>query len=413
MRKRAIRLLMVVPYFPPDRGPIPTMYGGLASDLAQAYEEVLVITGQPNYASGVKRSSKLYQIERAGKEKIVRVFVPKLNRENVCSRLAAILTYNLLGAAYVLLAADSDVALMTNPALEVWLIALIVRLKRIPFHYRVHDLYPEIAVRLGFLRRKSLLARAIERIERLCLKSAGTVSVVTTSFQSFLGAEGIDQGKLTVVPDWVDTVQLCNLPKKNMFSQWHNLAEKFVIGYGGNIGRSQGLDVLVEAASLLSDEREIVFLIVGEGAKKLELMSLCHSRKLENVIFMPYQPDEILREVYATWDVGFVSLIPGLSPEWQTAKIFSIMASSRPVLATADLGGEVHKAIEKTACGICIQSGNATNLAQTIREMFANRDQLAALGANGRQAVERNYSRKLCTQRLESLVACLVTSPHL
>jgi len=408
-----MRLLMVVPYFPPDRGPIPLMYGGLASDLAQAYDEVLVITGQPSYASGVKRSWNLYQIERAGKQKIVRAFVPRLNRESVCSRLAAILTYNLLGAAYVLLAADSDAALMTNPALEVWLIAMVVRLKGIPFHYRLHDLYPEIAVRLGFLSRKSFLARAIERIEHLCLRSAGTVSVVTGSFQSFLAAKGIVPDKLAVVPDWVDTAQICELPKKNAFSQQHNLVDKFVIGYGGNVGRSQGLDVLVEAASLLRNEREVVFLIVGEGAKKRELMSLCASRKLENVIFMPYQPDEILREVYATWDVGFVSLSAGLSPEWQTAKLFSIMASSRPVLAAVDLGGEVHTVIEKTTCGVCIEGGNAIKLAQAIREMFTNRDQLATLGANGRHAVEKYYSRKVCTQRLESLVTCLVPNPHL
>jgi colanic acid biosynthesis glycosyl transferase WcaI len=316
--------------------------------------------------------------------------------------------YNLLGAGYVLFAVKSDAALMTNPALEVWLIALVVRLKRIPFHYRLHDLYPEIAIRLGFIGRTSLLARAIERIEHYCLRCAGTVSVVTASFQSFLSAQGVSPDKLSVIPDWVDTVHICDLPKRNDFSLRHNLADKFVVGYGGNIGRSQGLDLLVEAAVLLREESGIIFLIIGEGAKKRELMSLCRRQQLENVIFMPFQPEETLQQVYASWDVGFVSLIPGLSPEWQTGKVFSIMASSRAVLAAVDLGGEVHRLVEKTNCGVCVQSGNATKLAQAIGEMFANRDRLASLGANGRRAVEQAYSRTVCTKRLESLVACLV-----
>jgi len=403
-----VRLLLVVPYFPPDRGPIPIMYGGLASDLAKSWDEVLVITGQPYYASSVKRNWRLYQIENMGREKIVRVFVPRLNRESLWSRFAAIMTYNLLGAAYVVLAAQIDAALITNPALEVWLIALVVRLKRIPFHYRLHDLYPEIAIRLGFVRRRGLLARAIERMERHCLNSADTVSVVTASFQSFLSAQGVSPDKLTVIPDWVDTAHICDLPKKNDFSLRHNLADKFVIGYGGNIGRSQGLDLLVEAAALLKEEPGIIFLIIGEGAKKRELMSLCDHQGLENVIFLPFQPEEELRQVYASWDVGFVSLIPGLSPEWQTGKIFSIMASGRAVLAAVDLGGEVHRLIETTNCGVCVHSGDATRLAQAIREMFAHRDQLACLGANGRRAVEQAYSRTVCTKRLESLVTCLV-----
>jgi len=402
-----VRLLMIVPYFPPDRGPIPIMYGGLASDLAENCDEVLVVTGQPCYASDAKRNWSLYQIERVGRVKIVRVFVPRLNRESLWSRFAAILTYNLLGSAYVLAVARSDVALMTNPALEVWLIALVLFLKRIPFHYRVHDLYPEIAIRLGFLRRRSLFTELVDRIEHFCLKYAGTVSVITASFQSFLSIQGISPEKLTVVPDWVDTANICELPKNNQFSQRHNLAEKFVIGYGGNVGRSQGLDLLVIAAALLREEHEIVFLIVGDGSQKQELMSRCSREQLRNVIFMPLQPEESLREIYATWDVGFVSLRPGLSPEWQTAKVLSIMASSRPVLAAVDLGGEVHRLVEESNCGVCVEGGDATRLAQAIREMFANRDQLAILGANGRRAVEQTYSRTLCTKSLESLVACL------
>lgn len=397
-----MRLLMVVPYFPPDRGPIPLMYGGLATDLAQTYDEVLVITGQPSYAADIKRSWRLYEIESTGGKKIVRVFVPRLNRESLCSRLAFILSYNLLGAAYVLFAADNDVALITNPAVEIWLIALAVCLKKIPYHYRVHDLYPEIAIRLGFLTRKSVLARIVDWMERFCLKSAATVSVITDAFKSRLLADGISPTVPLVIPDWADTTLFREGSKRNELSQRLRLADKFVVGYGGNVGRSQGLDVLVEAADLLRDEKEIVFLIVGEGAKKRELISLSKKKGLDNVFFLPYQPEETLSDVYAAWDVGFVSLVTGLSPEWQTGKILSIMASGRPVLAAADVGGEVHKLIEGTNCGVCVQGGDAKRLAQAIRDLHAHRDRLPAFGISGRLAVEKTYSRQVCAQQLSA-----------
>ena len=388
------------------------MYSGLASDLTRGSYRVLVITSQPTYATGVKRSRWLYQIEKDGKKTIVRVSVPQLNRESLWSRFVVILSYNLLGAAYLLWARDIDVALMTNPAFEVWLITLIVRLKRIPFHYRLHDLYPEIAVRLGLLAKNSLLARAIGWMETYSLNSAGTVSVVTESFKAYLTAANIPQKKVTVIPDWVDTSEICERPKRNDFSERYNLTSKFVVGYGGNVGLSQGLEVLVEAASLLKEETKILFLIVGEGAKKRDLMTLRDNRHLNNLMFLPYQPSEIINDVYGSWDIGFISLTPGVSPEWRTGKIFSIMASTRPVLAAADIGGEVHRVIEKTQCGICIPGGDAILLARAIAQLFADRANLQAFGINGRRAVEEFYSRKVCTKQLESQVTCLIRSHH-
>jgi colanic acid biosynthesis glycosyl transferase WcaI len=411
--RHPVRLLLVTPYFRPDLGPIPILYGDLVSDLATMGYEVLVLTAQPNYAPGVERTSRgLYQVEKSDHTKIVRVLVPRLRRESLWSRLMVLASFNLLGCLYLLFAPRCDIALIINPAMETWMLALVAGLKGIPFHFRVHDLYPEIAIRLGLIKKGGLLARLIDCMERLCLKYAASVSVVTESFLERLVATGVPRSKVTVIPDWSDTSRIHPAPKQNTFSKTHNLCGRFVILYAGNVGRSQGLEVLLEAASLLKGESDIVFLVVGEGAKKPSLVSLCQKKQLKNVIFLPYQPQEGLNDVHSAPDVGFVSLLPGVSPEWCPGKVYTIMASARPILAAVDIGAsEVYKLIERTQCGVCVEAGNPVKLAEVIRELVAHPDQLATMGANGRRAVERHYSRQVCTMRLAELLADARSKP--
>jgi glycosyltransferase involved in cell wall biosynthesis len=298
----------------------------------------------------------------------------------------------------------ADVALLTNPAFEVLLVAIAVRLRRIPFHYRVHDLYPEIAIRLGLIRRNGLVARSIDRLERACLAWSKTVSVVTPAFKRFLVRADVPAAKIAVVPDWADPISIRVGCKDNPFSRRHGVVDKFVVGYGGNVGRSQGLEHFLNAAACLQDDDRIRFLVIGEGASRAALISRAKAMQLKNVAFLPYQPAATLSDVYASWDVGFVSLAPGVSPEWCTGKVYTIMASARPVLAAVDHRGEVHQLLSRSGCGVRVEPGNAAQLAAAIRKLLHARSELTGIGLRGRAMVERAYSREVCTKQLIGLI---------
>jgi colanic acid biosynthesis glycosyl transferase WcaI len=402
-----MKIVLIAPYFPPDSNQSALMYSDLASDLAARGCKVLVITTRCHYSGRTEWNGYWpYVVETKGQQcKVLRVYVPHSDRQSLLRRLMMAGFYNVLGAALLLFSEPADVAVFPNPAYLGALIALVAVLKGARLHYRIHDLYPEVAVRLGLIRDGGLISKALGMLERLACSWATNVSVVTDAFERRMLEAGVDEDKLIVVPDWVDTDRIRPAAKNNPFSERHSLTGKTVIMYGGNVGLSQGLEILLEAASILRSREGIVFLIIGEGASKARLISLKQARKLDNVLFLPCQAVEKLSEVYAACDVGFVSLRKQAAPEWCPAKVYTIMASGRPVLASVDdKDSQALEVVEHWQCGICVPPEDASALANAILQLAHSPARRAQLGMNGRAGAEAQYSRKVCTEQLHKLL---------
>lgn len=393
---------LLVPYFPPDSNQSALMYGALAEDLVAQGCEVIVVTAQPHYSSAAARTTvKPWSVTKTRHATIVRTFVPPLNRASIWSRLLVTLSYNWFGALWLLFHKRPDVAFMPNPAYLCAGVAAVAIVKRARLHYRIHDLYPDIAIRLGLIQSKSTIGRVLGRLEALACSRAECVTVVTEAFQTALRDRGWGSNKVTVIPDWVDTQAIRPGKRKNLFSRQHGLDDKCVLMYGGNVGLSQGLEVLLDAADRLRRRDDIVILIIGDGAGKRRLVEEQRRRGLNNVRFLPSQSLDALREVYASADIGFVSLLPGVAPEWCPAKVYTTMASGRPVLAATGVdGSEASRIVQRFDCGVCVPSGDAAALAGAVVHLADSPATRARLGAQGRAAAEAHFSRAACTLAL-------------
>jgi len=404
----AMTVLIVAPYFPPDSNQSALMYSGLAADLASRGEDVTVITTEPHYAvCGKRRIGRPYREETWCGARIIRVYVPHLGRWSLWRRIVTLLCFNTLGALFLLFQRSPAAAVIPNPAFLSIGIAAVLSLRGIPIHFRIHDLYPEIAVRLGVVPPEGLAAHWIGGMERACIRRAARVSVVTEAFREHLVKRGVARNRTELIPDWVDTERIRVSPRCNAFSREHGLDGQFVLMYGGNVGLSQRLDVLLDAAEILqnSGTEGIRVLIIGGGAAKQRLMRVARDKLLRNVTFLPCQPAELLNEVYAACDAGFVSLMPGLSPEWCPAKVYTVMASGRPVLAAVDIPrSEVHNVVTNSGAGICVQAGDAHAVARAVLVLMADRAATAEFGRRGRLAAERLYARQSCTRALHKTI---------
>jgi colanic acid biosynthesis glycosyl transferase WcaI len=401
-----MKIVLIAPYFPPDSNQSALMYSDLADDLVRRGCKVLVVTTRCHYSGRTEwKGYWPYVAETTGQQcKVLRVYVPHSDRQSFVRRLMVAGFYNILGAALLLFSKPTDVAVLPNPAYLGALIAFVAVLKGARLHYRVHDLYPDVAVRLELIRDGGLISTFLTILETFACSCATHVSVVTAAFERRMLDAGVHKDKLMVVPDWVDTDRISPGPKNNHFSRQHSLTGKTVIMYGGNVGLSQGLEILLEAASILKGHNSLVFLIIGEGASKGHLMAIKKQRKLDNVFFLPCQAPEKLAEVYAACDVGFVSLRHNIAPEWCPAKVYTIMASGRPVLACVDLNkSQTSEVVEHWQCGICVSPENASALAKAILQLAHSSARRLQLGINGRVGAEAQYSRKVCTERLYRL----------
>jgi colanic acid biosynthesis glycosyl transferase WcaI len=351
---------------------------------------------------------RLFQSERIGKVRVIRSYIYVPRRRSSIGRIFNYLSFNLSSTLAGLFTGRQDVIFAMSPPLTIGLTAYVLGLiKRIPFCYNLQDIWPEVAVRLGMLRGKRLIG-LFERLEKFIYRRSRKILAISEEFEQNLRGKGVPAEKVEVIPNFADTNFVRPLPRANAFSQANELTDKYVVLYAGNIGLSQGLEVILDAAEHLRSHSEIVFLIVGQGACRDELLAEAERRGLSNVRFLPLQPESEVPLLYASCDVALIPLRRGITENSVPCKMYSIMAAGRPYIASVDRGSNVWKVTEAAGCGVCGEPENGEALAEAVLAMQSEAGMAQAMGRNGREYVERHFARAAVTHRyrvaLESLI---------
>jgi colanic acid biosynthesis glycosyl transferase WcaI len=401
-----LRILVVAPYYAPDLGPSAPLFTMLCTALAERGHQVTVIAAVPHYPSGQVpaeyRGRGVLHSSEDGVE-VIRVPVPSVERVRLRQRLLQFLAYQL-GATWAGRGRDFDAVLVANPALWTGLpFACLAVLRHRPAIFSVHDVYPDVGVKLGIFRQRGVIA-AVARLEQYCLNHAAVVRILSDSFRPALHDLGVPDDKLALVYDWVDTEFVQPLPRDNEFACEHGLLDRFVVLYAGNIGLSQGLEHVLTAAQLLSHDEHLLFVFVGDGTGRERLMEEAAQRQLANVRFLPFQPRARLPQVLATADVGLVSLQHGIGFGSLPSKTFSILASSRPVIAMVDEGSETWNLVQRAEAGLCLPPEAPELLAQAIVTLARDPQTCRNLGINGRRWAECHHSARSAAKEFEKLI---------
>lgn len=240
-------------------------------------------------------------------------------------------------------------------------------------------------------------------MEKFIYSKAAAVSVISNGFKLNLCAKGVPENKLHVIPNFVDIEFIRPLPRKNSFSSVHGLEDRFAVLFAGNIGLSQGLERVLEAAAILEEYPEILFLIVGNGASKSSLIEAAERMKLKNVQFLPFLPHDDVPKLYASSDVCLVPLRRGLTEESVPSKVFSILGAAKPLIASVDEGSDTWRFVQDAECGLCIKPEDPRALAEAIISLYHDRELGIRMGLNGRKFVENNFSRQKIARQYEEL----------
>jgi colanic acid biosynthesis glycosyl transferase WcaI len=312
-------------------------------------------------------------------------------------------------AAAVAFTRRYDVLIASGPAFEVALPVLTLGiLRRRPMIYSVHEIYPDIGVKLGIFRHR-FAAGLVGWLERWCSNRADYVRVLSEGYQRALEAKGVPRSKLVVMGDWVDTDFIQPEPRHNAFSAAWDLDDWFVVMHAGNLGRTQGLEYVLDAAQRLAARREICFVFVGDGAARASLQTAVESEGLGNVRFIPFQPRALLPRVLASADVHLNTLKPGFAKDSVPSKCYSIMAAGRPVIAAVDPGTDTWTLVRQANCGLSVPPGNPEALAEAICELYDRAPYRERLGANGRSYAVTHHSRAAPAEQFCRL-ACTLAS---
>jgi colanic acid biosynthesis glycosyl transferase WcaI len=403
---------MLVPYYAPDIGPSAPLFTMLSEELVRRGHRVSVIAAVPHYPTGsVPELFRKHWIQRSSENgvEIIRVRIPSVKRASMAQRLLQYICYQL-GATWAGIRLRYDAAFVANPALWVWLpFVCLVVLRRKPSIFSVHDVYPDVGVKLGIFRNKWVIA-AVAALERYCLNRSSVVRILSESFRPGLHALGLLEDKMVLLYDWVDTDLIQPLPRNNPFARQHNLVERFVVLYAGNLGLSQGLEHVLTVAEHLADHPDLLFVFVGDGAGREKLVAQSEQRRLSNVLFLPFQTRERLPEVLASASVSLVTLKRSLGSGSLPSKTLSGLASGRPLVVSVDENSDTWNLVEKAEAGLCVPPETPPLLADAILTLLKDPNLCERLGRNGRAWAEKNHSLRYAAEQFETLFSTVISA---
>jgi colanic acid biosynthesis glycosyl transferase WcaI len=392
----------------PDQAATGQFLTELAEDLVSRYgDEVTVVAGRSLHASRAEAGSRWNLVARETHQgvDIRRANGTTLRPGRFVTRASNYVSY--FGAATVAsfgVGRPDVVVSLTDPPI-VGLAALwAARRAGARFVFLCEDIFPEVAMLLDDFH-NSAVNGALDRINRYLLRSADGIIALGDRMQRRLVEEkGADPARVHIIHNWADCEAIVPGPKDNAFSREHGLADRFVLMHSGNVGMSQNLDVLVEAADRLRSRERLTIAIVGDGSRRRALEAMTAARGLTNVRFLPYQPKALLHDSFASADAFLVSLKAGIEGFIVPSKVYGILAAGRPYIAATDPSSEPAQIARESGCGLVAVPGDPAALADAIATLYDDPAMTRDMGARARLAA-RQYDRTVAVQAYRELFA--------
>ncbi|MCE2884523.1 MAG: glycosyltransferase family 4 protein [Planctomycetaceae bacterium] len=404
-----MHVLFLTDNFPPEVNAPASRTFEHCREWVKAGHKVTVITCAPNFPKGKVFDgyrNRLWQRETMEGIEVVRVWSYITANEGFVRRILDYQSYMVSAIVASLFIRRVDVIVGTSPQFFTACAAYVAsRLKFRPYVFELRDLWPETIKAVGAMKN----ARAIEWLEKLELflyRKAAKVISVTKSFKKNLISRGIDGSKIEIVTNGVDISQFTPRPKDAALTKELGLEGKFVAGYIGTHGLCHGLETLVAAAEHLRGTG-IVFLFLGDGARKQFLRDMAAEKQLDNVVFI----DSVKKaEVPRYWSILDVSVIHLQKAELFTtvipSKLFESMGMGLPVLHGVE--GESADIVRDEHAGIPFEPENVDELVAALRRLKENPaelDQFRASCLKGAQNYDRTNLALKMMRILESVAA--------
>jgi len=411
-------VLMLSLVFPPDSVSTAQIMGQLVVDLEKHGHRLTVITTVPHYNPSLENEKDqpmqskwwkiLYRSDFHGIT-VYHTYMPRKG-QNILLRLLSWAFFHFISIIVGLTVVPRpNIIIAPSPPLTIGLCAwLLGVLHRVPFIYNVQEIYPDIAIRLGAVRNRWIIA-FLYRLEKFVYSKSSKVTVIASRMREQLLEKGVSNDKVCIIPNFVDVSDLVPLPKDNDFSRQYKLQDKFVVSYAGNMGPAQGLENIIDAAKILRDEEGIRFLIMGDGILRESLRRRIEMYGINNVVFLSYQPFSLMGQAYAASDLCLVPQAVETGFEAVPSKVYRIMACARPVLAITDQHSDLARLVYEASCGKFVEPGSSDALADMIISAFKNQSEWKKMGSAGREHVVQNYSRETVTNQYHVLIENLIS----
>lgn len=394
-----MKLIMMRPSYRPELSGGTHLAVDLVSDfIARGHEVVVVAPISEKYKPFVDESTDECTIIRISS---------RFKRNNILSRIMRYIDISVKMYQAAKKVSDADL-LMTHsmPPLLGPLGAYLGKKKHLPVLFWEQDVVSESLNSTGIFGKRNLVAKILhgctQKLEKYSEKNSTYIITISKQFQKMHTDRGVAPEKISVVYNWIDPVQIYPVKREQnpLFDELHIPKDKFIVSYCGNLGVPQNVEIMVDAAEILKEYENILFVIIGGGSRENIIRKYTEEKHLKNVLLFPMQPLERSHYVYSVGDVGLIIGRAGTSKNGFPSKTWSIMAAGQAVISCFDMGSELCGFIREGECGLTVPPDSSTNLADAILQLYQNPQQTNRYGANALRYVREKFNRKTSTGKI-------------
>ena len=388
-----MRVLLINQFFWPDTAATGQLLTDVAREIGADIHEVIVICGTSVYGALEAGSPPPVKIVQCGGGNFSR------------GTLGRITFYALFFAGAALRAIrgpkpDLVLTLTTPPLIS--LLGTVLRTLRGSRHFIWEmDVYPDIAVDLNVLKRRSIVTRLIGILADIPRNRADGIIALGEDMKARLVARGIAEDKIVVAENWADGDEIVPGPFQN---------GPLVVHYSGTFGLAHEQHTIAEAMRQLRDDCRFRFVFVGGGIRRGPLEEFCRVEGIRNAEFRSYASRSELGRSFAEGHVGLVTQIPETVGSVVPSKSYGIMAAGRPMLYVGPQGTTPAHLLECHECGWRIEPGDAEGMVRLLKRLEQDRDLVRESGARARRAFEKYYDRPIGVARILSILGLLEPS---
>jgi colanic acid biosynthesis glycosyl transferase WcaI len=338
---------------------------------------------------------------------------PTYNRRSKLSRVLSWLSYSLV-AFWQMLMCDKRtiIIIVSNSPFLNFFVLFISILKKTRYVVLVYDIHPDTLINFGALKENSFITKIWRLINRLMWERSVAVytigAVMAQNLSKKFNVKKSKLGRVGIVSPWVDTSKIKPIDILQNPLIELTKGSKLTVLYSGNMGVSHDMDSILQAAKILKDEKNIMFLLIGAGAKWQDALEFQVKNNLTNLQVLPFQPESKLPYTMTLADIALVSLDDGAEGLMLPSKIVYYMAAGAAIIGICKGENDVSKIIQNSSCGIIVEPKNPKRLAITIKDLAIDTKKLNEFKESARKSAVANFSRNICTEKLNQEILSVI-----
>ncbi len=284
---------------------------------------------------------------------------------------------------------------------------------RIPIVWNIQDMFPGASIANGAMT-KGWMQKFFFWFHKIAYKKADHISVISEDMKQKVIEQGVLSEKITVIPDWYDDRSVKEIPwEENLFVKKYQMQKDiFYVQYAGTMGFNFDYKMVIRVAEILKVYKDIVFQMIGFGSQKEDFERATKEKELDNIVFLPLEPQEMVPHVYSACSVCLIPLPRGVIGNSVPSKAGLLMACRRVIVNSVDEGSDYYQMFEKEQIGVSASNNDPRAVANAILKIKQNPDLKEIYAENAKRFSFGFYSRTINTQKHIDLLTQIANKPE-